>query len=94
MEELIEQFYPNYAWKEGFREIPTYTDDVHFWIEYRYEYDEYPKRLRLKENLYVLEKRSPLVFYPSILLTLLALIPLQMCRGGLLQIMGLWELSE
>ena len=40
MEELIEQLYPNFAWKEDFLEIPTYIDDLHFLIECRYEYSE------------------------------------------------------
>ena len=39
MKELIEKFYPNYAWKEDFLEIPTYIDDVHFLIGYRYKYN-------------------------------------------------------
>ena len=32
MEELIEQFYPNYAWKEDFLEVLTDIDDVHVTI--------------------------------------------------------------
>ena len=50
MEELIEQFYPNYAWKEDFLEILTNIDDVHFLSEWRYEYNGYPKIIRLKES--------------------------------------------
>ena len=55
MEELIEQFYSNYAWKEDFLEIPTDIGNVHFLIECRYEYDEYLKRVRLKD---LLKKKS------------------------------------
>ena len=49
MEKLIEQFYHNDARKEDFLEIPTDIHDVHFLMECKYEYDEYPKRVRLKE---------------------------------------------
>ena len=49
MEELIEQFYPNYAWEEDFIEIPTDIDDIHFLIECRNEYDQYHERIRIKE---------------------------------------------
>ena len=49
MEELVEQFYSNYAWKEDFIEISININDVHFLIECGYEYNEYLKRIILKK---------------------------------------------
>ena len=49
MEEFIEQFYSNYAWTENYLEITADTDDIYFLIECRYEYNEYPKTIRLKD---------------------------------------------
>ena len=47
---MIEQFYPNYEWKEDLLKIQIDIDDVHFLIECRYEYNGYLNRIRLKES--------------------------------------------
>lgn len=40
---------PNYAWEKDFLKLPIDIDDVHSLIEFRYEYDEYPRRMRIEE---------------------------------------------